>query len=96
MEHFLPAYVLHFSGAAWSQIGSLEASHFEALQNTLEHFAVRAYARLQAGAFPRVDERVPIAAGRVVAECTFDDHSRSITVEQLEYWDRSGSKLRRA
>jgi hypothetical protein len=65
----------------------MDASHFEALQNVLEHFAEDAAERLRGGAEPTVDPCVPIAAGPMVAECAFDDVNRRITVTQLERWD---------
>lgn len=80
-------FSLHFSGTAWAQIGALESSQFEVLQNTLEHFARLAAHRLASGEPPLVDDCVPITAGGVIAECRFDDFRRVITVSQLVRWD---------
>lgn len=81
-------FALHFSGFAWSQIGSLDAAEFEALQQTLEQFAHGAAERLRLGFPPTVDGCVPIVARALVAECQFDDFARAITVNQLERWGR--------
>lgn len=79
-------FSLHFSGEAWSQIGSLQAAHFERLQLILEHFAIRAAERLNGGAPETVEFCVPITAGAVVAECVFNDLTRTITVTHIEVW----------
>lgn len=81
-------YSLQFAPPAWARIGALDARAFEALQQALEHAAERASELRAHGGRPVVDENVPIAAGVVIADCTFDDFSDRCTVNELLFWDR--------
>lgn len=85
-------YALHFSGEVWSQIGSLSADDFDALSLVVEHYAQRAGEWLKAAGHPTVDECVPIISGRLIAECSFDDYRRTVTVERLEIVDTDASR----
>lgn len=77
-------FAIRFSGEARETAKVVSAETIAKVMESLEYFARECARRLARGGSPSRDELDPIATRFAMAECTFDDFTRTITVTALD------------